>query len=248
MSAIRLATTHANYQLLEQFRTPVSIALGVLGPAMMYLFFVLPQARSAGTAEAAALGLVAMCVFGVLTNSLFGLALEISSSRETAWGDFLNGLPGSASIRIGGYVLSTGALATISIIPVIVLGFLLTNIEIELYRWPLLLLSLWITTIPFMLLSAGIGYVCSLRSSVAVVQVVMIVFAVVGGLFFPVSIFPSWLQALSTLTPSRSGLEFATAAVTSAPVSGTAVVTWAVWTAGAAALAIFLARRDRARK
>lgn len=245
MSSLPLSVVHARYQLLEQFRTPVSVVLGLAGPTLMYLFFLLPQVRLNPSSQAALSATIAMCVFGAMSNALFGFSLEIASARETAWADFLRSLPGSARARIMGYVLSTGVMGVLSMVPVVVVAVLFTSIKVPVVNWPALVLTLLITSLPFMFLSALIGYLFSLRSAIAVVQLCMIVFAVLGGLFIPPAAFPGWFDLISQATPARAAFDLSLAATGAGTMPWVALTCWFAWTVVGGGLAVAASRRDR---
>lgn len=248
VNTFRLGLTHAHYQFLDRIRSPFSLVLGLGAPVMTFTFFIVPQRALANDPGIATAALVAFCVFAVMANSLFGFAVEIAQNREKTWGVFLKSLPGSVLSRLLGYVLSAGSLAILSIIPLLVVAFLTTEARIDAKFWMPGLITLVLTSAPFMLISAAIGFIVSARTSVAIVQVLMLGLAFAGGLFMPPSAFPPWLDLVSTLLPSRSALELSLWAATGGSFPINHALIWLVWMIISLAAALACATWDRTRR
>lgn len=243
----RLGMTYTRYQFIERLRSPISLVLGLGMPAMTFLFFIAPQRRFADDPTTATAALVAFCVFGVMSNSLFGFAVDIAQAREKAWGAYLRSLPGSVASRLIGYLFSVGTLALLSIVPVILAALLTTSAQIPVERWSSLLTTLIVTNTPFMLMSSAIGFLVSARTAIALVQVLMLGFAFGGGLFLPPAAFPDWLDVLSTALPSRSALELTLWSSNGGDFPVQHSMVWLAWMIGALLAALASASWDRTR-
>lgn len=85
------------------------------------------------------------------------------------------------------------------------------------------------------------------KAAIAVVQLTLFPLAFAGGLFLPPQMFPTWLDAISRLTPTRGARELIIAATTGAPLGTAFVLVLLGWTAALAALTVFAYRRDEGR-
>lgn len=244
-STLYLASLHAKFQLLEAFRIPISIVMSLISPTIGLLFFVLPQ-QSAGAPPSAILkSVLALVIFGVMVNSLFHFAVEISQSRDRPWGSYTRSLPVGQKGIILSYLFSSGVLSLISVIPLIVMAILLTNISMDISYLIIGIALLILTCIPFMLLGIAIGYFSVPKAAVAIVQVLMLVLAFGGGLFIPPETFSEVFNNLSYLLPSRSALEIVSWGVninTSFPYKG--IIGWGIWTVILLIIIVFKIRNE----
>ncbi|MEO8528430.1 MAG: ABC transporter permease, partial [Pseudolysinimonas sp.] len=141
-----------------------------------------------------------------------------------------------------------GVFAIGAMVPVVVLGALLTKAEAT--PWGLLggFGALIVASLPFAFIGLAIGYSLPSKAAIAVVQVVMFGLAFGGGLFLPPSMFANWLDTLSKFLPSREARELVIWAV-----QGGALEPWVwlgllAWTVVALAVALMLFRRDEGRR
>lgn len=248
MSTLRLAFTHAKYSLLETMRVPIAVIGSIAFPSLALLFFVVPQRTVADDPLYATQAVISLAVFAVLSNSLFSFGLNISEEREKPWDPYLRTLPVSGMSRVLGYIFSIGLMGLVAIVPIIVIGALLTAAEAPLWRVLLGLLALAASAIPFMLIGICIGYSMPSKAAIAVVQVVMFGFAFAGGLFLPPLLFAPWLNTLSTFFPSRQARELVIWVVQGGELAPWAWIGILIWSIVMFALALMLFRRDEGRR
>ncbi|PJJ72824.1 ABC-2 type transport system permease protein [Diaminobutyricimonas aerilata] len=248
MSALALTLVHAKYSLLETARVPIAIIGSLVFPALSLLFFVVPNRAVADDPVFATQAVISLSVFAVLANGLFGFGLTIAENREKPWDPYLRTLPAPGISRVLAHVLSTGVLALVSIVPVIVIGGAFTAAEASFGRVLLGMLALAVAALPFMFAGICIGYAMPAKAAIAVVQVVMFGLAFGGGLFLPPQLFAEWLDILSRFLPSRHAREFVVWAVQGGDLEWWVVVGIAAWTIVLLALALVLFRRDEGRR
>jgi ABC-2 type transport system permease protein len=248
MSTLGLATLHAKYTLIETMRVPIAIIGTIVFPSLAFLFFVVPQAMVAGDPVFATQAVISLSVFAVMSNSLFSFGLTIAENREKPWDPYLRTLPAPGISRVLAHILSTGLLGIVAIIPLIVLGGLLTAAEADFAHIVLGILALAVSVLPFMLIGIAIGYSMPSKAAIAVVQVVMFGLAFGGGLFLPPVIFADWLNNISMWLPSRHAREFVIWAVQGGELPLWVILGIVAWTAVTLALALVLFRRDEGRR
>ena len=248
VSTARLTFAHAKYSLLETVRVPIAVIGSLVFPALSLLFFVVPQRAVAENAEWATQAVISLSVFAVLANALFGFGLNIAQSRELPWDPYLRTLPAPGLSRVLGHVFSTGLVGIAAIVPVVVLGALLTAAEAS--WWSLLLGfgAIAASALPFVFIGISVGYSMPAKAAIAVVQVLMFGLAFGGGLFLPPALFPDWLDAISRFLPSRDAREIVVWAVQGGDLPPWAWIGWLAWTALSLALALLLFRRDEGRR
>ncbi len=248
MSTAQLTFVHARYTLLETSRVPIAIIGSLVFPALTLLFFVVPQQSIASDPVLATQAVISLSVFAVMSNALFSFSLNIAGAREKPWDPYLRTLPAPAMSRVLAHVFSTGMLGLASVIPVVVLGNLLTAADAGAVRVATGLLALAVAALPFMFIGICIGYALPAKAAIAVVQVAMFGLAFGGGLFLPPYLFADWLDTLSQFLPTRQARELVVWAVQGGELETWAWMGIAVWTAVLLLLAVVLYRRDEGKR
>ncbi|PPF34635.1 ABC transporter permease [Pseudoclavibacter sp. AY1H1] len=248
MSTAGLIATHVKYSLIETARVPIAVIGSLVFPTLAFCFFVLPQSAIVDDPAFATQATASMIVFAFMTNGLFSLGLDLAEQRSKPWVPYLRTLPGKPSARIAGLVISTLVMATLAIIPLLVVGGLFTAADPAPMRVLLGLVAVVLTAIPSALIGAIVGTTAGPKAAIAITQVLMFLLAFGGGLFLPPFLFPDWLDSASKVLPVRQARELVIATV-----SGSEFPVWALlgilaWTAVLGFLAVFLYKRDEGRK
>jgi ABC-2 type transport system permease protein len=248
MSVAALTLVHAKYSLLETLRVPIAVIGTVVFPALALLFFVVPQPAVAGDETYATQAVASMAVFSVMVGSLFSFGLGVAENREKPWDPYLRTLPAPGIARVLAHILATGTMSVVALIPLVVIGALLTEASATPLQLLAGLVAIIVAALPFMLIGICIGYAFSTKAAIAVIQIVFFTLAFGGGLFLPPLLFPDWLDAISQALPSRQGRDFVIWAVQGGdlrPLSWLGLIGWIVVLLG---LALLLFRRDEGRR
>lgn len=245
---VRLSAVHARFTLIETVRVPIAIIGSLVFPALALVFFVVPQRAVADDALFATQAVISLSVFAVMSNGLFGFGVSLAESREKPWDPYLRTLPAPGIVRIAGLVIATGGLGMVSILPVVLVGALMTEAEASIPRLLLGLLVLAVTALPTMLIGIVIGLSFPAKAAIAVVQIVMFGFGFGGGLFLPPVMFPGWLDVFSRFLPTRQARELVVWAVQGGELDWWAPVGIAVWSIVLLVVALVLFRRDEGRR
>lgn len=103
---------------------------------------------------------------------------------------------------------------------------------------------LWLGSIPFTLLGLGNGYRLTAQTTGVANMVCNLGLSVVGGLWFPLTLFPGWLQSLSAYTPTYRFAQLGTSVADgNAPALG-AVVVLTAWLLAFGSYAVVSYRRS----
>lgn len=248
MSALTLAAVHTKYNLLETARVPIAVIGSLAFPTLAFCLFVLPQRVVVDSPEFATAAVASMVVFAFMSASLFSIGIDLAEQRAKPWAPYLRTLPGAPSARIAGLMASTLIVATVAMVPLLLIGAIFTAAAPR----PLDLLAaigfVIVTAVPSALIGVIIGTTCGPKAAIAVTQVAMFLLAFGGGLFLPPVMFPDWLDAVSKLLPVRQAREIVVGAAlgTGAPVW--ALIGILVWTVVLGVLAVWLYRRDEGRR
>lgn len=248
MSVASLTLVHAKYSLIETLRIPIAVIGTVVFPALALLFFVVPQQAVAGNPVFATQAIISMSVFSVMIGSLFSFGLGISQDRESPWEPYLRSLPAPAISRVLAHILSTGLLAVVALIPIVVVGALLTSAEASPVQVLVGLAAVAVASLPFMLIGMAIGYALPMKAAIAVIQVAFFALAFGGGLFLPPQLFPAWLDSVSQFLPSRQARDFVIWAVQGGELTPLTWLGLIGWTVVLLVLVLALFRRDEGRR
>lgn len=243
-----LYAMHVRMLVIETLRVPIAVIGTMVFPALSLLFFVVPNRGVADDPVFATQAVASLAVFAVMVSALFNLGLTIAQNREKPWDPYLRSLPLPAVVRISAQITATAVFSFLSIVPVLIVGALATEAAVTAVGLVAGLVVLALTSIPFLLLGAAIGYAFSSKAAIAIIQVGMFGFAFGGGLFFPPQFFPEWLETLSRFFPSRHARELTIAAVEGTPPELWMLAGALAWTLATAALAVWLHRRDEGRR
>ena len=246
--ALPLFVMHLRMLVIETLRVPIAVIGTMLFPALSLLFFVVPNRAVADDPVFATQAVASLAVFAVMVSALFNLGLTVAENREKPWDPYLRSLPLPAAVRISAQLSATAVFGFLSIVPVLVVGGLATEASVSVIGLIAGLVVLALTSIPFLLIGAAIGYAFSSKAAIAIIQVGMFGFAFGGGLFFPPQFFPEWLELLSRFFPSRHARELTLAAIDGATPELWMLAGALIWTLATAALALWLYRRDEGRR
>ncbi len=246
-TALRLTRVHARYQFLETVRIPIAVVGTTAFPALSLLFFVTTQ-PFAQDPEAATAAVAQLAVFSVMSVCLFTYGVGVAEDRAIPWDGYLRTLPAGPGPRLGGRVVNGLAFAVLGLLPLALIGWLLTAATLALHRVPLTALALLLAALPLFAAGLAIGYSLPAKAAIAVAQLLLLPLAVAGGLFFPPEMFPGWLDAVSRWLPTRAGRDAVVSAVTGGGLPAGALLGLAVWSALLGALAVWAYRRDEGRR
>lgn len=183
-----------------------------------------------------------------MSTCLFTFGVGVAEDRALPWDSYLRTLPAGPGPRLAGRVLAGMTLAVLGLLPVVVIGALLTAATVTPGQFAAGLGVLVAGALPFLLGGFAIGYSMPSKAAIAVAQVLLLPLAFGGGLLFPPGSFPGWLDALSTWLPTRGVRDLLVYVVTGEAPRLLALVALAGWILVTAALAAWAYQRDEGRR
>jgi ABC-2 type transport system permease protein len=209
-SYARIFAAETGAELTQSFRAPEFVLPTLALPVAFYLFFGILMSRGAGTS---AYLLATYGIFAVMGPSLFGFGVGVAGERERGWLDLKRAVPAPAGTFIGAKLAATLTFSAIALLPVYVAAAFPGDVVLPRTTWLLLLLVHLSAVLPFSLIGLSIGFSFGTNGSVAIANIVFLGFAVIGGLWFPATLFPDWMLAVSKALPSYHLAEIALAVV-----------------------------------
>jgi ABC-2 type transport system permease protein len=244
-----LLLTHTKYGLLETLRIPIVVVSVVVLPSLSFLFFALPTISD--DPEGATASAVGLGVFAAVLICLFQFGAGIAEERQQPWDPYVRTLPVRAWQRLTGRLLVAIPFALVAVVPLILLTWFTTNADPGFFRVLAGLAALVIGSIPLALLGVALGNALPSKAAIAVANLLLLPFAFLGGLFVPPPYLPDIVATISPFVPTRGWLEIVGVAVLGKGgehgTSGVALVSWCVWVAISATLALWAYRREESR-
>ena len=105
-------------------------------------------------------------------------------------------------------------------------------------------LSVWLGLIPFAVLGLVIGFAGTVDSVQPISMMTYLGLSILGGLWFPVELFPAFLQAVAKVTPSYWLADLGRSVLAGDGVPMTAVLVLAAWTVVLGVLGAFAYSRS----
>ncbi|MDF3297283.1 ABC transporter permease [Streptomyces tropicalis] len=186
-------------EVRRTLRDPGFVIGGIAMPVLMYLLFThLGGGQDAGWRTASMVG---MAAYGAVGSAL-GTGGGVAEDRTVGWLRQLRVTPMPARQVVAGRALTGSVTVLPAITAVLAAGGLADGVRLALWQWVLTALCLWLGSIPFTLLGLGNGYRLTAQTTGVANMVCNLGLAVLGGLWFPVVLFPPWLRTLSAYMPT----------------------------------------------
>ncbi|MEU7068780.1 ABC transporter permease [Streptomyces narbonensis] len=217
------------YVRLEVRRTlrDAGFTISTIGvPVMMYLLFTNLGADDGSFATAAMVG---MAAYGALGAAL-SLGTGVAEDKSTGWLRQLRVTPMTPRQVVTGRALTGSVVVLPAIAGVLLAGGLANGVRMAAWQWAAVAVTLWLGALPFTLLGIGNGYRLSAQTTGVVNVACNLGLAVVGGLWFPTVLFPSWLRAVSEYTPTNRFAELGVAMTEGTAPGAGALAVLAAWT------------------
>jgi ABC-2 type transport system permease protein len=131
--------------------------------------------------------MIAMSMFGAFSGALTGNAQRIAQERKDGWIRQLRLTPLPANAYVVSKVLISLATTIPAIVIVLLLGRFYGDVHLPAWEWPVIAVVVWFGSTIFAALAVAIGYRFSPEQVQPVALVIYFVFAVAGGLWFPVT-------------------------------------------------------------
>ncbi len=195
-------------ELLKLVRAPEFILPTLILPTVFYTLFGVVMATGEG-APAYLLGTFG--VFAVMGPALFGFGAGVAQERERGWLKLTRAVPAPVGGFLFAKTLATLTMAGLSLGLVYAVAAFAGGVSLPATTWMMMLGVHLLAAIPFLLIGLAVGFTFATNGAVAVANLLFLAFAVLGGLWFPVTVFPDFLKAAAFWMPSFHLAELALA-------------------------------------
>ncbi|MFB7311278.1 ABC transporter permease [Streptomyces sp. NPDC056192] len=211
-------------EIRRTLRDGFFMIFGIGMPVLMYLLFTNLGAAGDDAAEWKVMSMVGMAAYGAL-GAAMSIGTGVASDKSLGWLQQLRITPLDPARVVTGRAISGSVTVLPTVLAVLLAGALVNGVRLEAGQWISLTLLLWIGALPFTLLGIGNGYRLTPQATGVVNVAALMGFAIVGGLWFPLSLFPSWVRSIGAYTPAHRFADLGWAATGGhAPSVGTIAV------------------------
>ena len=233
-------------ELRRAMRSTRFLIFTVAFPVLLFLLYV--GIFSNGDKAVVGVLMINMTAFGALTGSLFAGG-RVALERSIGWQRQLRLTPlsGPAYLTAKGITAMMLAIPAVVLVPLI--GGVVEGVSLDATGWLRVVLGTWLAVIPFALIGLLIGQIGTPETMQPIMSIVMIVMAMLGGIFIPIDTMPGWMLDIAHVLPSYWLGQIGRGAVTTDLVSGIgkAALVLGVWTVVLAFAVTRRYQRDSAR-
>ena len=214
MSTSHPLVIEAGAEVLKALRAPEYIIPTLILPVAFYSLFGIIIGMRGG--NNAAYLLATYGVFAVMGPAVFGFGIAVATERERGWLELKRAAPIAASTYLLAKIFATLVFASLALSLLYIAAGFFGGVSLPRGTWAQLLAVHVLATLPFILIGLTIGLVMKSNGAVAVANLLFLGLAILGGLWIPIMVFPSGMQAIATFLPSYHLAEIALE-VTGAP-------------------------------
>jgi ABC-2 type transport system permease protein len=216
---------------------------GIAMPVMMYLLFT--NIGDGNDTEWRTASMVGMAAYGAVGSAL-NTGGGVAEDRALGWLRQLRVTPMTPRQVVAGRTLTGSVTVLPAICAVLLAGGLLNGVRLQMWQWALTALLLWLGSIPFTLLGLGNGYGLTAQTTGVANMVCNLGLAVLGGLWFPVTLFPHWLRSVSAYTPTNRFAQIGVSVTEGHAPAASGILVLAVWLLAFGSYAVVSYRRNAA--
>ncbi|MFF1920014.1 ABC transporter permease [Streptomyces sp. NPDC058221] len=229
-------------EIRRTLRDSFFLLFGTGMPVMMYLLFTNLGGDDGADGWKTA-SMVGMAAYGAL-GSAMSIGTGVASDKSLGWLQQLRVTPLSPSQAVVGRAVSGSVTVLPTILTVLLAGGLVNGVRLAAWQWAALVLLLWIGALPFTLLGLGNGYRLTPQGTGVVNVACLMGFAIVGGLWFPLELFPGWLRSIGEFTPANRFADLGWAATDGHAPGATTIGVLSAWLLLFGAYAVISYRRS----
>jgi ABC-2 type transport system permease protein len=213
----------------------------LLFPVVLYLAIGKEHAQAYGV-DFKAFYMLAMATLGAFSGALTGNAQRIAQEKKEGWIRQLRLTPLPANAYVISKILVSMVITVPTVAIVLLLGRFYGNVQLPLWQWLVILVTIWFGTTIFAALAVAIGYRFPPDQVQAVSMILYFGFAILGGLWFPVS---GVVRQIGETLPTYAVVKIGTDVILGASVSPGLIIGLVVWLAIFTGLATVAVRATR---
>lgn len=230
---------------LELVRQPSYFVATVAFPSLFYVIFAIPESK---TPEASNMLLASFSCFAVFGVLFLQFGVGVAQERSTSWYHYLRTLPLNPAHLVAARFLTAYFFSALSVIFLVVLALLYTEVELSNKEWLLYTVYLILGGFPFCVMGLVLGYFSGIKTALPLGNLIYLPLSFAGGLWKPPELLPDTLNKVSVYLPTRQYGEVLWSTVKSEPVPSRAIYTLLIYLGVSAVVAYFGAKKDYSKR
>jgi ABC-2 type transport system permease protein len=240
------------FELRRVLHSPGVLVWTLAFPVVFYLINFANKTNNAGAERWAGTTwevyfMVSMCAWAAIAAASNAGGARLAAERANGWTRYLRLTPLPSWAYAVGKVLTAAALALIAALALSLIAGVAARPQLPASAWAAMILACWLGSLPFAALGILIGLAAGSSIAQPAMVATMLVLNVLGGLLWPLPVFPGWLQGIAKVLPTYRLADLGRAAVTGRALNPADMAFLVAWTLLFGAIAAWCYRADQQR-
>lgn len=230
-------------ELILMKRQAAYYLLSIGLPSVFYLIFSGMMSGSATPTLVLQTYLFSMTVFSIMSSAFFSIPSTLQSDKTNNWKKMLQHSPVSMIEYYISKLFSALLTFLLSIVVVFSVGHFVRGVNLPAMDWLIIALIILFGSLVFIAMGVLVSLLPSAQLMSVVGNIAYMALAVLGGLWFPLTMFPKWLQSIGKLTPSYQLMQIVSSYLEHREFNAIAALIVLVYTVGVSLVVLQLKKR-----
>ncbi|EJP24508.1 ABC transporter permease [Streptococcus anginosus] len=230
-------------ELILMKRQAAYYLLSIGLPSVFYLIFSGMMSGSATPTLVLQTYLFSMTVFSIMSSAFFSIPSTLQSDKTNNWQKMLQHSPVSMIEYYISKLFSALLTFLLSIVVVFSVGHFVRGVNLPAMDWLIIALIILFGSLVFIAMGVLVSLLPSAQLMSVVGNIAYMALAVLGGLWFPLTMFPKWLQSIGKLTPSYQLMQIVSSYLEHREFNAIAALIVLVYTVGVSLVVLQLKKR-----
>ena len=236
-------TSLMKVELILMKRQAAYYLLSIGLPSVFYLIFSGMMSGSATPTLVLQTYLFSMTVFSIMSSAFFSIPSTLQSDKTNNWQKMLQHSPVSMIEYYISKLFSALLTFLLSIVVVFSVGHFVRGVSLPTMDWLIIALIILFGSLVFIAMGVLVSLLPSAQLMSVVGNIAYMALAVLGGLWFPLTMFPKWLQSIGKLTPSYQLMQIVSSYLEHREFNAIAALIVLVYTVGVSLVVLQLKKR-----
>ena len=235
-------TSLMKVELILMKRQAASYLLSIGLPSVFYLIFSGVMSSDTPT-SVLRLYLFSMTVFSIMSSAFFSIPSSLQSDKTNNWQKMIQHSPVSMVEYYISKLFSALLTFLLSIVVVFSVGHFVRGVSLPTMDWLIIALIILFGSLVFIAMGVLVSLLPSAQLMSVVGNIAYMALAVLGGLWFPLSMFPAWLRPIGKLMPSYQLMQVVSSYLEHREFNAIAALIVLVYTVGVSLVVLQLKKR-----
>lgn len=235
-------TSLMKVELILMKRQAAYYLLSIGLPSVFYLIFSGVMSNDTPI-SVLRLYLFSMTVFSIMSSAFFSIPSSLQSDKTNNWQKMIQHSPVSMVEYYISKLFSALLTFLLSIVVVFSVGHFVRGVSLPTMDWLIIALIILFGSLVFIAMGVLVSLLPSAQLMSVVGNIAYMALAVLGGLWFPLSMFPAWLRPIGKLMPSYQLMQVVSSYLEHREFNAIAALIVLVYTVGVSLVVLQLKKR-----